>query len=121
MKLQHNVIVIFAIIGVVIFFIGFYLYNYRVWTANFWSSTTPIATYPYRDEAPFVMIAGAVIAVGGVVISFILPSTIGGDEPSSVRICLGCGYPLPKNVKFCPRCGKTVESITVQSAHKHIH
>jgi len=63
-----------------------------------------------RDEAPMVMILGAAIAVAGIVISFFLPSTI-GDESSSVRVCLACGYPLPANVKFCPRCGKTLEKI----------
>ncbi len=58
-----------------------------------------------------VMIAGAVIVVAGVVITFFLPSTTGRDEDSAVRVCLGCGFPLPRKVQFCPKCGKEVKKI----------
>jgi len=107
---ELTIILIFGVLGFVIVAIGFVMWDYRVWTVNFWSPTTLVVSYPYRDLAPIFLAIGVFVIILGLPFSSMYAK--GRDDLSFGRICLSCGRQVPEQTKFCPYCGKKILGLT---------
>jgi hypothetical protein len=104
-------------LGILVSVVGVILWFYRV-EHTLWGMVV-LVEYPYREYGFILFLVGFLVIVVGLAIPKYIekrPSPVPSPKPIPKAIfCSQCGKLVSIEAKFCPNCGKELNSVIIRS------